>query len=63
MHLDPGVNRLGLNIASVHQTDRRPVTPDKVFPIRVILQVAHGGGRGLKQKEDKAEQKEVSTYF
>lgn len=37
MHLDPGVNRLGLNIASVHQTDRRPVTPDKVFPICVIL--------------------------
>lgn len=37
MHLDPGVNRLGLNITSVHQTDRRPVTPDIVFPICVIL--------------------------
>lgn len=37
MHLDPGVNRLGLNITSVHQTDCRPVTPDIVFPICVIL--------------------------
>lgn len=37
MHLDPGVNRLGLNITSVHQTDRRPVTPYIVFPICVIL--------------------------
>lgn len=37
MHLDPGVNRLGLNVTSIHQTDRRPVTPDIVFPICVIL--------------------------
>lgn len=37
MHLDPGVNRLGLNITSVHQTDCGPVTPDIVFPICVIL--------------------------
>lgn len=37
MHLDPGVNRLGLNVTSIHQTDRRPVTPDIVFPICIIL--------------------------
>lgn len=37
MHLDPGVNRLRLNVTSVHQTDCRPVSPDIVFPICVIL--------------------------
>lgn len=47
MHLDPGVNRLGLNITSVHQTDCRPVTPDIVFPICVILQPKE---HGLKTK-------------
>lgn len=48
MHLDPGVNRLGLNITSVHQTDRRPVTPDIVFPICVILWPQEDG---LKKKK------------
>lgn len=38
MHLDPGVNRLRFNITSIHQTDSRPVAPDIVFPICVILQ-------------------------
>ena len=37
MHLDPGVNRLGLNVTSVHQTDGGPVTPNVVLPISVIL--------------------------
>lgn len=50
MHLDPGVNRLGLNITSVHQTDRRPVTPDIVFPICVILWPQEDG---LKKKHSK----------
>lgn len=50
MHLDPGVNRLGLNITSVHQTDRRPVTPDIVFPICVILWPQEDG---LKEKHSK----------
>lgn len=52
MHLDPGVNRLGLNITSVHQTDRRPVTPDIVFPICVILGPRRGGfKKTVKQKK------------
>lgn len=50
MHLDPGVNRLGLNITSVHQTDRRPVTPDKVFPICVILWPQEEGLKNSKTK-------------
>lgn len=57
MHLDPGVNRLGLNITSVHQTDRRPVTPDIVFPICVILLPQEGG---LKKKQ---QNKTWSIYF
>lgn len=57
MHLDPGVNRLGLNITSVHQTDRRPVTPDIVFPICVILWPQEDG-----LKQNTAEQKEVNTF-
>lgn len=48
MHLDPGVNRLGLNVTSIHQTDRRPVTPDIVFPICVILWPWE---EGLKKKK------------
>lgn len=43
MHLHPGVNRLRLDIASVHKTDGRPVAPDVVFPIRVILQQREKG--------------------
>lgn len=54
MHLDPGVNRLGLNVTSIHQTDRRPVTPDIVFPICVILWPWE---EGLKKKTAKQQQK------
>lgn len=52
MHLDPGVNRLGLNITSVHQTDRRPVTPDIVFPICVILWPQEVRLKKTKQKNE-----------
>lgn len=38
MHLDPGVYRLRFNITSVHQIHRWSVSPDKLFPICVILQ-------------------------
>lgn len=58
MHLDPGVNRLGLNVTSIHQTDRRPVTPDIVFPICVILWPWE---EGLK-KNSKTTKKEVNTF-
>lgn len=57
MHLDPGVNRLGLNITSVHQTDSRPVTPDIVFPICVILWSQEDG---LKKKTQ--QNKKVNTF-
>lgn len=53
MHLDPGVNRLGLNITSVHQTDRRPVTPDIVFPICVILWPQEEDGLKEKTQQNK----------
>lgn len=59
MHLDPGVNRLGLNITSIHQTDRRPVTPDIVFPICVILWPQE---EGLK-KNSKTTKKKRSIQF
>lgn len=64
MHLDPGVNRLGLNVTSVHQTDRRPVTPDIVFPICVIL---WPWGERLKKKKTKQQnskkKKKRSIHF
>lgn len=61
MHLDPGVNRLGLNVTSIHQTDRRPVTPDIVFPICVILRQWE---EGLKKKTAKQQQKKKrSIHF
>lgn len=63
MHLDPGVNRLGLNVTSIHQTDRRPVTPDIVFPICVILWPWE---EGLKKKKNSKtttkKKKEVNTF-
>lgn len=59
MHLDPGVNRLGLNITSVHQTDSRPVTPDIVFPICVILWSQEDG---LKKKHSKTKRSIHFTY-
>lgn len=62
MHLDPGVNRLRLNITSVHQTDRRPVTPDIVFPICVILQ-QWGGRVREKPKEQKHSKTQRSVHF
>lgn len=63
MHLDPGVNRLGLNITSVHQTDRRPVTPDIVFPICVILWPQEEGlNKQNKNKTQTAKQREVNTF-
>lgn len=55
MHLDPGVNRLGLNITSVHQTDRRPVTPDIVFPICVILWPQEDGLKKTQQKKKRGQ--------
>lgn len=61
MHLDPGVNRLGLNVTSIHQTDRRPVTPDIVFPICVILWPWE---EGLKKKNpSKTTKKKRSIHF
>lgn len=54
MHLDPGVNRLGLNITSVHQTDRRPVTPDIVFPICVILWPQEDGLKKTQQNKKRS---------
>lgn len=59
MHLDPGVNRLGLNVTSIHQTDRRPVTPDIVFPICVILWPWE---EGLKKKQQNNKKKR-SLHF
>lgn len=59
MHLDPGVNRLGLYITSVHQTDRRPVAPDIVFPICVILQPQEDG---VKKRKNTANKKVVNTF-
>lgn len=61
MHLDPGVNRLGLNVTSIHQTDRRPVTPDIVFPICVILWPWEEGLKKKKQQNNK--KKKRSIYF
>lgn len=58
MHLDPGVNRLGLNVTSIHQTDRRPVTPDIVFPICVILWPQEEG-----LKKTAKQQKKRSIHF
>lgn len=60
MHLDPGVNRLGLNVTSIHQTDRRPVTPDIVFPICVILWPWE---EGLKKNPSKTTKKKRSIHF
>lgn len=60
MHLDPGVNRLGLNVTSIHQTDRRPVTPDIVFPICVILWPWE---EGLKKKNSKTTTKKEVNIF
>lgn len=59
MHLDPRVNRLGFNITSVHQTDRRPVTPDIVLPICVILEPQQDE---LGKKTHTVKQKEVITF-
>lgn len=56
MHLDPGVNRLGLNVTSIHQTDRRPVTPDIVFPICVILWPQ---GEGLKKQQNNKKKRSI----
>lgn len=56
MHLDPGVNRLGLNITSIHQTDRRPVTPDIVFPICVILWPQK---EGLKKQQNNKKKRSI----
>lgn len=61
MHLDPGVNRLGLNVTSIHQTDRRPVTPDIVFPICVILWPWEEGLKKGKQQNNN--KKKRSIYF
>lgn len=60
MHLDPGVNRLGLNVTSIHQTDRRPVTPDIVFPICVILRQWE---EGLKKKNSKTTTKKKRGQY
>lgn len=60
MHLDPGINRLGLNITSVHQTDRRPVTPDIVFPICVILRPQE---EGLKEKKKHTAKQKEGQYI
>ena len=59
MHLDPGVNRLGLYITSVHQTDCRPVTPDIVFPICVILRPQEDGLETKKKKHSKTKKRSI----
>ena len=60
MHLDPGVNRLRFNIASIHQIDRGPVAPDIVFPICVILHQREEGGYQQNQNKQTNKQKKTS---
>lgn len=60
MHLDPGVNRLRFNITSIHQTDSRPVAPDIVIPICVILQQWERGSNQQNQQFKHTEKGRVS---